>query len=198
MRLVLPKAEIILDDKAINILKKIERCGRLCYQSEHRITSDSYIKFIKGLIARGHLSVIEHGSATAIVVCDRGVSHEIVRHRLGSYSQESTRYCNYLKSGINYIQPDFILTKEDKKIMQLIEDHYNKRLSEGLRPEQARGFLLTLTKTEIAITYNFREWTHFFQVRGAKDAHPQIREVAKIILTKMKEVIPIVFDDIVI
>jgi len=197
MKIVKSSASLhITKEDAIVSLKKIERCGRLCYKSEDRITDDSYIKFLSGIIKRGHLSVIEHGSITVIVTCDRGVSHEIVRHRIGSYSQESTRYVNYSKSGITYIQPDFKLTVDDKKIMKDVENHYKKRIKQGLSPERARYFLMNGTKTEIAMTYNLRQWRHFFDMRGNKGAHPDIRLVAIMILSAMKQTMPVIFDDL--
>ena len=101
MKIIKPYIE--LEDKIDGqaILKKIERIGRTCYKSESNITDDSAERFIKNIIKNGHESVLEHVSITLRVICDRGVSHEIVRHRIASYSQESTRYCNYSKDNFN-------------------------------------------------------------------------------------------------
>ena len=95
MKIIKPSFEILTALDSREILKTIERIGRVCYKSEDRINEESAGRFIRNLLSRGHESVIEHVSVTAKVICDRGVSHEIVRHRIASYSQESTRYCNY-------------------------------------------------------------------------------------------------------
>src|SRR3990167_8045477 len=104
-----PKVEIEKNYRSgTDIIKNLERYGRVCYKSENKITENSAENFIRGAIKRGHYSVIEHEKITVKITCDRGVSHEIVRHRLGSYSQESTRYCNYSKSGgVQMIEPFF-------------------------------------------------------------------------------------------
>ncbi|MCQ2420920.1 MAG: FAD-dependent thymidylate synthase, partial [Clostridia bacterium] len=97
MIIVPPSFEFIQEFDGVEMLKRIERIGRVCYKSEEKITEDSYKKFIAGIVKRGHESVIEHEKISVKITCDRGVTHEIVRHRLASYSQESTRYCNYAK-----------------------------------------------------------------------------------------------------
>ena len=206
MKIIQPKVELLLTEDPIELLRKIERCGRICYRSEGNITSDSYKGFLRGLIKRGHLSDIEHGSVTAMITCDRGVSHEIVRHRIGSYSQESTRYVNY-KEGIEVIKPcfwdtekpkeynDFIRYQEWAKIMEYIEKSYKYLIEIGAKPEEARAILPNSLKTEIAVTYNFREWRHFIELRGSKGAHPQIRQITIMILKELQNMIPIVFDD---
>jgi len=211
MKITKPSVTIIKDKPAITILKNIERCGRLCYKSEHKITADSYKGFIKGLIVRNHLAVIEHESITAFVICDRGVSHEIVRHRIGSYCQESTRYISY-KEGIEVIEPCFwssdwrdsaegSVPMDDRyamweAAMQDCEDCYRYLIDKGATPQEARSVLPNSLKTEIAITYNLREWRHFFETRCSKYAHPQIREVANMLLKGMKEYLPEIFGDI--
>lgn len=190
------------------LVKKIERYARVCYKSCNKITDDSYKSFVAGVIKRGHLSVIEHEKVTAIVVCDRGVTHEIVRHRIGSYSQESTRYINY-KEGITVIAPSFWPeedTSDDTQMlyilwynaMQHAEEMYQKLMAHGAKPEEARSVLPNSLASEIVITYNMREWRHFFELRGAPGAHPQIREIAVELLQQMKDVVPIIFDDYVI
>jgi len=196
------KPEVTIEDvNGMEILKKIERAGRVCYKSEDKITDDSAKTFVKGLIKNGHESVIEHVNITAKVICDRGVSHEIVRHRIGSYSQESTRYCDY-KNDMSFIdiQP-FMKNSESLKIwvetMQYLEKTYAKLRELGETPQIARSVLPNSLKTEIVMTYNLREWRHFFKVRCAKAAHPQMREVANELLKKMQEVIPIVFQDLI-
>ncbi|HHV60832.1 MAG TPA: FAD-dependent thymidylate synthase [Clostridiaceae bacterium] len=191
------------------MLKRIEKAGRTCYKSEDRITDESARKFIKGIIKRGHESVIEHCSITVRVICDRGVSHEIVRHRLASYSQESTRYCNYsqdkFSNEITYIKPCFWDENNEenakkyevwKNTMEFIEKKYMELLELGAKPEEARSVLPNSLKTEIVMTMNLREWRHFFKLRTSKASHPQMREIAIPLLEKFKELVPVVFDDI--
>ncbi len=183
------------------ILKNLEWYGRTCYKSEAKIAPDSARKFVAMLIKNGHESVLEHEKVTVRVVCDRGITHEIVRHRVGSYSQESTRYCNYRSSGIQVIEP-FFFVGDDKKYkiwlnaMYACEKAYNALIEAGATPQEARSVLPNSLKTEIVITYNLREWRHFFKLRCSKQAHPQIREVALPLLREFKKLIPVLFDDI--
>lgn len=178
------------------ILKKVERASRTCYKSEDKICMDSAKRLVKMILQKGHESCIEHESVTVRIVCDRGVSHEIVRHRIASYSQESTRYCNY-SGEVQYIQPsDFELDADDLDLLLKIEEHYNKKIKQGLKPQQARYFLPNGLKTEIVVTMNLREWRHFFKLRTATAAHPDMRAIAVPLLKEFKEKIPIIFDDI--
>ncbi len=183
-----------------DILQRIELAGRTCYQSEEHASADSYIGFIQRLIARGHESVLEHASMTARFICDRGVSHELVRHRLASYSQESTRYCCY-KDQITVILPCF--WPEDSHRYQLWENFceqaetaYLGLLAFGASPQEARSVLPNSLKTEIVITANLREWRHIFRLRLSKAAHPQMREVMWLLLNQVKGAAAPVFDDI--
>lgn len=186
------------------IIKNLERYGRVCYKSEDRITENSAENFIRGAIKRGHYSVIEHEKITVKIICDRGVSHEIVRHRLGSYSQESTRYCNYSKSGgVQVIEPFFFDKDSEEykiwlKAMEEAEKVYNELIKLGVPPEEARSVLPNSLKTEIIVTYNLREWRHFFHLRCSKGSHPQIREIAIMLLEKLKEYVPVIFEDFTI
>ena len=138
-------------------------------------------------------------------VVDRGVSHELVRHRLASYCQESTRYCNYAKddfgSEITFIIPEYLDYKSEgwniwKDTMKVCEDAYFKMLNFGLSPQEARAVLPNSLKTEVIMTANIREWRLFFKLRTASAAHPQMREVTRPLLDELKELIPVVFDDI--
>lgn len=198
-------------NKGVQLLQAIEKIGRTCYKSEDKITESSHRQFVKNLVKRGHLSVIEHGSVTAHIVCDRGVTHEIVRHRIGSYSQESTRYCNYAAdkhgSEIQVIDPASafgwdVMGKDREKYVAwsrsclAAESAYMKMLEEGASPQEARDVLPNSLKTEIWVTYNLREWLHFFELRCALAAHPQMREVACMLLKEMHDNIPIIFDEI--
>ena len=142
---------------------------------------------------------------TVKFVVDRGVSHEIVRHRIASYCQESTRYCNYSKedfgSEITFIIPDYLDYKSAgwntwKDTMKACEDAYFKLLDIGLLPQEARAVLPNSLKTELVMTANLCEWVTFFQLRTANAAHPQMREVSRPLLDDLKAMIPVVFDDI--
>ena len=188
------------------ILKQIELAGRTAYKSEDKITPDSAKDFVKMIQGRGHLSVIEHQFVTVRIICDRGVSHEIVRHRLASYTQESTRYCNYTKgkfgSEITVIEPCF-WTQDDerykvwKQTIEQIEVGYNKLIELGATPQETRSVLPNSLKTEIVMTMNLREWRHFFTLRTSKAAHPQMREVAIPLLKEFQKLVPVVFDDLI-
>ena len=188
------------------ILKQIELAGRTAYKSEDKTTPDSAKDFVKMIRGRGHLSVFEHQFVTVRVICDRGVSHEIVRHRLAAYTQESTRYCNYTKgkfgSEITVIEPCF-WTQDDeryqvwKQTIEQIEAGYNKLIELGATPQEARSVLPNSLKTEIVMTMNLREWRHFFTLRTSKAAHPQMREVAIPLLKEFQKLIPVVFDDLI-
>ncbi len=183
------------------VLRSIERIGRTCYKSESKITKDSAMKFVANIIKRGHESVIEHIYVIVRIICDRGVTHEIVRHRIGSYSQESTRYCNYRADGIRVITPFFFSSDERKyrvweEAMFFAERAYQGLIEMGASPQEARSVLPNSLKTEIVVTYNLREWRHFFKLRCSQAAHPQMREVAIPILREFQKRIPVVFDDI--
>ena len=157
------------------------------------------------ILKSGHESVIEHEKVSVRFICDRGVSHEIVRHRIASYSQESTRYCNYSKDKfgkeITVIKPLFWEEDSDEyKIwydaMLHAEQAYQGLIQMGAKPQEARSILPNSLKTEIVVTMNLREWRHFFRLRTASNAHPQMREIANMALDKLRQEIPIIFDDI--
>lgn len=191
--------------EGLRIIGKIEKCGRTCYKSEDRIGTDTAEKFVENIIKRGHESVLEHVSFTLRFICDRGVSHEIVRHRLASYSQESTRYCNYSdgKFGreITVIEPCFFEKDSSsyrlwKTACSAAEGAYQLLIADGATPQEARSVLPNSLKTEVVMTANLREWRHFFRLRCSKAAHPQMREVALTALDMCHKVIPVVFDDV--
>jgi len=198
MILVKPKFEILAcTDEP---LKLIELAGRTCYKSENLITGDSSEKFVEMVAKRGHLSVIEHASITVRFVIDRSFSHELVRHRLAAYSQESTRYCSYAKekfgSQITFVIPPWVkiepgeyfinentgesfdfASHEWLEAMAFSERTYMELIKLGWKPEQARSVLPNSLKTEIVMTANFREWLHVFDQRCSQAAHPQMREI---------------------
>jgi thymidylate synthase (FAD) len=200
---ILKQSVSVYDDEidGAGILKRIERAGRVCYKSEDKITESSAEQFVSKLIKSGHESVLEHEDITLYVDCDRGISHEIVRHRIGSYSQESTRYCNYEKfnNEIAVIEP-LDMNNDEYMIwfdaMQYAERAYFRLVHSGVKPQIARDVLPSGLKTCIAITFNVRQWRHFIKQRIAKDAHPKMRILADDILTLLKSKVPVVFDDL--
>lgn len=208
MKAIKPYTQIYGDINGQEILKKIETCGRTCYKSEGKIKEGSAEKFVAGLIKRGHEAMLEHASVTVKFVVDRGISHELVRHRLASFAQESTRYCNYAKEDfgheLTFILPFYLDYKSAgwntwKTAMEECEKAYFKLLDIGLTAQEARSVLPNSLKTEIVMTANLREWRHFFKLRAANStgkAHPQMLEVTQPLLDDMKALIPVVFDDI--
>lgn len=205
MKIIKPSVEFVtpIDGKAV--LEHIEECGRVCYKSEDRITEGSAEAFVKNLIKRGHEAVLEHYSFTVKFICDRGVSHELVRHRLASYCQESTRYCNYSNGKFGgeitviepcYLEPDTGVYRLWWYLCKEAEITYFDFLEHNCTPQEARAVLPNSLKTEVVMTANLREWRHFLKLRTAKAAHPQMRELAIPLLEMVKKAIPIVFDDI--
>lgn len=205
MKIIKPYTEILTDVNGKEILKNIEKVARTCYKSEHLISDGTAEKLVRMLIKRGHEAMIEHESISVKFVVDRGVSHEIVRHRVASYAQESTRYCNYANdkfgNELTFIIPNDIAKDEKNlwhwvEVVKSAETHYLSLIAVGTKPEIARSLLPNALKTEIVMTANLREWRHFFKLRCDKAAHPQMREVAIPLLNKFKDLIPVVFDDL--
>lgn len=204
MKIIEPRVELVNAPSYSDLLSLIELAGRTCYKSESKITEDSAEKFVRNILKRGHEAVIEHCSVTVRFTCDRGVSHEIVRHRMASYCQESTRYCNYSKDGfggeITVIEPSWCSEGDPayevwKKACQRAELAYFDLMSIGCSPQESRSVLPNSLKTEVVMTANMREWRHFLRLRTAPAAHPDMREVAKMLLTEMKNRYPVFFED---
>lgn len=201
MKVVPPSFEIVSYLNREEILRKIERAGRIAHKSEEKITPDSAEDFVKKLIQMGHESVLEHVDISVIIICDRGVSHELVRHRLASYTQESTRYCDYAKKGeLAFIKPCFLKegTREYKiweEAMRFAEKMYFKLRESGLKPQEARAVLPNSLKTEIFMTANLREWRHIFELRCALASHPQMREIMVPLLHVFQNRLKPIFDD---
>ena len=207
MKIVKPSFEILTPLDRESSCKQIELVARTCYKSEDQITDTSAPKMVKALLSRKHLAMIEHAHVSVKFICDRGVSHEIVRHRLASYAQESTRYCNYSlgKHGneITVIEPFFF--KHDTpeyaawyEACLFSEKMYMELLSMGRSPQEARSVLPNSLKTEIVVTMNLREWIHFFNLRavGTTGApHPQMVETALPMLEAFAEALPEIFAD---
>lgn len=221
MKIVKPSYEILDPIDGTAILKKLELIGRVSHKSEDRITETSAAPFVKKLIELGDESVLEHVSITVRFICDRGVSHELVRHRIAAFTQSSTRYCNYSQdkfgNEITVIQPCFLsdmtcLDMEEEapyasrgfthkdfawyNAMQHAETFYFDMLKAGATPEEARSVLPNSLKTEVVCTANLREWRHILSLRADKMAHPQCRELMIPMLYELQEKIPVVFDDI--
>lgn len=221
MKTITASYEILtpISDGGIKELQHIENIARVCYKSEDLITKDgeSAKKMVKMLIEREHTAMIEHSSLSVKFIVDRGVSHELVRHRIASFAQESTRYVNYSKDKfgneckfielINSIALDSKMKNMNAAAIDLIlhewvnameeaESHYMKMIELGATPQIARSVLPNSTKTEITITTNYREWRAFFKLRTAKAAHPSMREVTIPLLEELKEKLPVIFDDI--
>jgi thymidylate synthase (FAD) len=184
----------------------IERAARNCYKSEDKITKDSAGSFIERVCMQSkHESVMEHASATFHIICDRTTSHQIVRHRLASYSQESQRYCNYSKNKFDnevcFIKPielqDDWAIDEWQGVMYEAEQTYFRLLGYGVKPEVARSVLPNSCKTEIVVTMNFRSWLHFLTLRTSKHAQADIRHIANLILNRMYVLSPSIFKGLI-
>lgn len=178
MKIIQQSAELMTLFPENEILEKLELYGRTCYQSEHRIDKNTASKFVKSIMKNNHLSVLEHISLTFRFITDRGVTHELVRHRLASYSQESTRYVKY--TDLEVIEPVGMSEPELdvwRYYMSYAEGNYRAMINYGLKPEQARTVLPHSAKTEIVMTANLREWLHIIKLRTSKAAHPQIRDL---------------------
>lgn len=206
MKLIKPKVEILdrLDERAI--VGRIATVARTCYKSEGMRTADRDYALVKRLIESKHEAMLEFVDVTVKFTCDRGVSHELVRHRMASFAQESTRYCNYSKdkfgNELTFIEPVWydslgITHRQDFEIaLERCEDDYLEFIRQGWTPQQARAILPNALKTEINMKANLREWRHFFKLRCHKTAHPDIRALALDLLKQMHERIPICFDDL--
>ena len=196
-----PSAMIFTHLSGIAANSYIEQFGRVCYKSENKITDASSEPFIKMLINLGHESVLEHISCSFKIVTDRGISHELVRHRIASYSQESTRYCNYKGKPISFVKPvdiEYNTPEFDiwqRSCMQSVIN-YNELINKGVKPQTARSVLNTSLKTELIMTCNLREWRHFIKLRTSKQAHPDMQYLAKQILNALYRYFPVVFDDL--
>ena len=189
----------------------IECAGRTAYKSEDKITIDSAVPFIAKIIKLGHEAVLEHASFSVRFITDRGVTHELVRHRLCAYTQESTRYCNYDGKDMLFIKPVFWEWQENKNKevisidakalvwqynMWTLEVAYNKLIKMGATPQEARSVLPNSLKTEIVCTANIREWRHIMRLRTAKSAHPQMRALMIPLLVELREKLPALFNDV--
>lgn len=215
MKIVEPKYEILTDisEGGIKELQQIERVARVCYKSEDKITPDgeSAKKLVRFLVKQEHEAMLEHSQLSVLFTCDRGVANELVRHRIASFAQESTRYCNYAgeKFGgeLSFIIPHYLFDSTGSEKSRRMyaqwessckddENYYMHLIDFGMRPEQARCVLPLCLKTEIVVTANYREWRNIFKLRTPVAAHPQMRELMCPLLKELQSKIPLVFDDI--
>lgn len=208
MKIIKPTA--VIESSTSNLEEVIEAAGRTCWKSEDKIEPGSAGPFIERIKSFKHESVLEHGAITVRFVMDRGVSHELVRHRVASFSQESTRYCNYSKGKFSeelvFIEPCFWQddsTAEQVALYDLwhdvcfhAEENYMKLLERGATPQEARSILPNSLKTEVVMTANPREWRHVFRLRCDRAAHPQMREVMLPLFKQFCERWPALFNDV--
>lgn len=201
MEIIKQSHKIITAIDRQSIYNAIERAGRTAYKSEDKISEGSAEKFIRIIRDRGHESVLEHANISVRFITDRGVTHEIVRHRLVAYTQESTRYCNYYKKGMQVIKPVFWDWKSQEyklwtDAVKQAEYYYNILMSHGATPQEARSVLPNSLKTEIVCTANIREWRHILILRTSKAAHPQMRALMIPLLKELQEKLPVLFEDV--
>jgi thymidylate synthase (FAD) len=207
MKTITPYTEILTEINYDAIVSFLEAVGRVCYKSEDRITKDGGEAFLRRIRERGHEAILEHYSVSARFVCDRAIANEIVRHRLASYAQESTRYIKYGgEKDIVFIDPCGAFGWDNGGMnhlrwcaaMEDAEAYYNDLIKAGSTPQEARSVLPNSLKTELIMTANIREWRHFFKLRTDKSAHPQMREITIPLLEKFKALMPVLFEDIVV
>ncbi len=201
MKIVQPTVELIWITPDAE--GQIEVAGRTCYKSEDKMTEHTAGAFAKKMVNSGHHAMIEHALASLRIITDRGITHEIVRHRIASFAQESTRYCNYSSdkfgSECTFIEPPGLTEVQRENWIaacEATEKYYFNMLAAGSSPQIARSVLPNCLKTEIVMTANFREWRHFITLRGNKAAHPQIRPIAKMVYTILMQHAPNVFSDL--
>jgi len=203
MRIIEPSFEILHMAEEEEVYRLLEIAARNCYKSENKIAQGTAKDLLRRLMKTGHESVIEHISISVRIICDRGITHELVRHRLCSFSQESTRYANYSKEKfgkeITVIRP-FFWEKGSQAYelwadaMQNAEWAYFDLLSEGAKPQEARSVLPNGLKTDIVTTANIRNWKHIFNLRCSKASHPQIRQIMLPMLAEFYKRLPVLFE----
>lgn len=208
---IVPQCYEILTDispYATYELEQIEKAARTCYQSEDKITeqAESAKKLIANLINKGHEAMLEHSLLSVKFTCDRAIANELVRHRIASFAQESTRYCNYTKGKfdgqLTFINPGFEDSDDGgykyalwRQCCEHAEDVYRELIRNDVRPEIARAVLPLSLKTELVVTANYREWRHIFALRTSPYAHPQLRRLMNELLIEVHERISVIFDD---
>jgi thymidylate synthase (FAD) len=199
MKIVEPEVIVVTPINGEEIMKRLEIIGRVCYKSEDKITDESCEDFISKIVKREHLSVLEHVNVTFRIITNRGVTHELVRHRIASYSQESTRYVKYANGEMRFVKPFWYDTADEptkavwRESMLQSELSYNQLLDYDLTVQAARGVLPNDLRTEIVVTTNLREWMHIIKLRTAAGAHPDIVIVIKKVQEYLQSELPIIF-----
>jgi thymidylate synthase (FAD) len=202
MKIVEPSFELLSPmtrEEGIQSLRKIEAIARVSHRSEDKQTDDSYLRFLQAVVMqKGDWSVTEHASATVLFRVDRGCTHEIVRHRLFSFTQESTRFVNYGKREMEFIIPEGLEGEQFtlKMAFSEAEDAYLEMLEKKFTPQQARGVLPNSLASTLIMTGNFRSWRHFLTMRTTKETHPDLKRVTIPLLTEFQQRVPILFDDV--
>jgi len=199
MKIVKPYAKIMEPDELSRALHRIEYAARVSHRSEDEsgLNTERFIRAV--VLQHGDWSVVEHVSASVEFLVDRGITHEIVRHRIASYTQESTRFVNYAKK----MPPTFIYPKDgepDEEWVAAIdqcEKSYRALLDKGWRPQEARSVFPNALSSKIVVTFNLRTWRHFFLMRTSKEAHPQMRQVTIPLLAEFQRLVPVLYEDIV-
>ena len=205
-KVALPEYEILDDINGKEMLNKLERIIRVCYKSENNISDGSAERMIGQIIKSGHTAMLEHENISVKFICDRGVSHELVRHRHCGFAQESSRYCSYDKdkfgNKITVIKP-FLFEKGSAEYQMWLDAmdragqaYFDLKNICKVKNDMARGVLPTDLKTEITTTASLREWRAIFGLRCANDAHPAIRDLMRKLLEDFHNKIPVVFDDL--
>ena len=204
MKAIQPSFEIMRGFEP-DILEHLEKCIRTCYKSEEKIGKDSAEQIVRKIMNVNHVSTIEHAHVTVRFICNRGFTHELVRHRLASYSQESTRYCNYSRDKFGneltfIIPPGFVINSPKYVLwsaaMKNAEDSYLALVDAGAKAQEARGVLPIDVKTEIVMTTNLRHWRDVFKLRCSKAAHPSMQQLMIPLREEFKKNIPLIFDDL--
>ncbi|MCL2354937.1 MAG: FAD-dependent thymidylate synthase [Oscillospiraceae bacterium] len=203
MRIIKPHVEVEEFDP-IKIMKNIEKACRTCYRSENKITEDSYKNLLRNALGKGHQSVIEHEKISVALVCDVGAYKDLTRHRIASFSIESTRYCAYDKdkfgNEISLIEPIFSDDEEKMKIwtdtMQKTEDNYLAMRNLGCTPDECRMLLPHSTAARVVMTANMREWLHIFSLRCSKFTHPSVQQLMIPLLLHFKETMPEIYEKV--
>lgn len=206
MNIIEPSYSIEQEVDGDQVLKHLEKAIRVCYKSEDKTSEDSHLKIVRKILSLNHISTIEHYSITVRFICNRGFTHELVRHRIASFSQESTRYCNYSKdkfgSELTFIRPPMWnrWNGEQQAIwrqgMLRTEKSYLEGIKSNMKPQEARGMLPIDIKTEIVMTANLREWRHVLALRTTNAAHPSMQQLMRPLLLDFKKMVPLIYDDI--
>jgi thymidylate synthase (FAD) len=201
--IVEPRADLITPvSHLLDYSKLIELAARTCYKSEDKIGEGTDRRIIKMLIKKGHESVLEHCGITYKITCSRTCSHQLVRHRIAAFSQESMRYCDYSGTGLQVIvPPEISINGMEKEFLEACDrcyEDYRRYRSAGVKPEDARFILPNATKTEVVTTFNIRMWRHVLRQRWLnKHAQWEIRKVMNDIAYELNHYLPVFFEDIV-